>query len=238
MDLTEAKVRLSEEGYCILENQLPSSDARCFDAQARALMESEEDSIQKSERYLSMEDGLNQMPEIMQLCIHPPVIELAKSVVGEKFILSNTVAMKWCRPGAQAGGLHADWPLGAGVPEPWPLLPTGFVAFWMLSDFTQKNGATAVVPFSHHSRRPPSRDHYPQEIPLVGKRGSVALFVNGLWHRSGANTTSDQHRMAASMFYTPEFLHRPRQGWPLVKRELYNKFPSRMQQLLARSVEI
>lgn len=238
MDLAEAKVRLNEEGYCMLEDQLDPREAERFDAQARSLMEPEADSIRWREGYLSMEDALNHIPDLAPLCLHPAILELAEAVIGEKFILANTVAMKWCWPGAQAGGLHADWPLTAGVPEPWPILPTGFQAFWTLTDYTPDNGATVVVPFSHHSRRTPTRGEYPQEIPLVGKKGSVAVFVNGLWHRSGANTTIDQHRMTANMFYIPEFLTRPRKGWPLVKRELYDQFPPRMQELLARSVEI
>ena len=234
MDLEDAKLRLEEEGYCILEDLLDPREAERLDSIARALMEPR---AEPNQGYLSMEDSLNTIPDLAPLCTHSAILELAESVLGEKFILANTVAVKWCRPGAAAGGLHADWPLNAGIPQPWPVLPTGFQAFWMLTDFTPHNGATTIVPFSHHSRRPPTQSEYPHELPLVGRKGSVAVFVNGAWHRSGANTTTDQHRMAANMFYIPGFLNRPRTGWPLVKREVYDQFTPRLQGLLERSVE-
>ena len=65
----------------------------------------------------------------------------------------------------------------------------------------------------------------------------MLVFVNGLWHRSGANTTQNENRMAASVFYVPSFIYRPKDGWPIMKRHIYNKFPRRLQELLVRSVE-
>ena len=230
MDLNEAKTQLADEGYCLLEDQLDPREAERLDALARRFMGHQEG-------YISMEGSLNQIPELAPLCIHPPILELAEAVLGENFIQANNVAMKWCKPGAKAGGLHSDWPLG-GVPQPWPEFPTGFQVFWMLTDFTAQNGATVVVPFSHHTRRPPTPNRtYPQEIPVLGKKGSVFVFHNGIWHRSGANTTRDGHRMAANILYIPWFINRPQEDWPLVKREIYEGFPPRLQELLVRSVE-
>ena len=94
-----------------------------------------------------------------------------------------------------------------------------------------------VVPFSHHSRRSPSQERYPQEIPVVGKKGSVLAFYDTLWHRSGANTSNDQHRMAANMLYLPSYIYIHTGQWPPMKRELYNQFSTRLQELLSRSVE-
>ena len=230
MDLNEAKVHLADEGYCLLEDQFDPCEAERLDAIARRFMEHQEG-------YISMEGARNQIPELAPLCIHPPILELAEAVLGENFIQANNVAMKWCKPGAKAGGLHADWPLW-DVPQPWAQFPTGFQIFWMLTDFTPENGTTVVVPFSHHTRRLPTPNRtYPQEIPIVGKEGSVLLFHNGIWHRSGADTTHDRHHMAANIFYLPWFVNRPKETWPLVKREIYDTFPSRLQELLVRSVE-
>ena len=233
MDLQEAKIQLDDEGYCVLEDQIDAHEADCLNRRARSLMEP----TQAQDKYLSLEGSLYLIPELAPLCIHPSILELAETVLGENFILANNVAMKWCKPGAGAGGLHVDWPL-PGVPQPWPISPTGLAAFWMLTDFTAKNGATAVIPFSHHTRRGPTTNRtYPLEIPVIGKKGSVLVFVNGLWHRSGANTTRNRNRMAASVFYVPSFIYRPKDGWPNMKRDVYNKLPRRLQQLLARSVE-
>ena len=65
------------------------------------------------------------------------------------------------------------------------------------------------VPFSHHTRRGPSRDDYSHhEIPILAPAGSAVLFVSGMWHRQGANTSEDEHRMAANADYTPIYWKR------------------------------
>ena len=107
----------------------------------------------------------------------------------------------------------------------------------MLSDGSVENGATRIVPFSHHTRRGPRVLPMPPEVSIVGERGSLFVYHNGLWHAISANTTADQHRVFANAFYTPKFVHRPRRIWPLVKREVYDTFPPRLQELLARSAE-
>ena len=190
MDLKDARMQLEDEGYCVLADLLDPQETEHIDTLARRTME-------PREGYISMETSLNYIPELASLCIHPTLVELAEEMLGKDFILANNVAMKWCKPGAPSGPLH--W---GGRFKDIPRL-TEFQVFWMLTDFTAENGATLAVPFSHHTGRPPGRNAYPQEIPIVGEKGSVLIFDGRIWHRSGANTTTDQHRMAANMMYLP-----------------------------------
>ena len=222
MDVKNARMQLEDEGYCVLENQLDPREAEHLDNLARILME-------PRQGYISMETSLNHIPELAPLCIHPTLVELAEKMLGKDFILANNVAMKWCKPGAPAGPLH--W---GGRFKDIPHL-TEFQVFWMLTDFTAENGATLAVPFSHHTGRPPGRTAYPQEIPLVGTKGSVLIFDGRIWHRSGANTTSGKHRMAANMMYLPGSVDRGGE-WPLVTRERYHEFPPQLQTMLVQSV--
>ena len=234
MEINEIKDRLADEGYCILENLISPEEAQRLDSLVRPMMDP------MGNDYISLEGSLNHFPELAQLCIHPLILDIAESVLGEGFIIANNVAMKWCKPGNPQHGLHADWPTsgalrtGPGSPiPPW----NGLQVFWMLTDGTPENGATRIVPFSHHTQRAPSRESYPQEIPVTGKKGSAFVYHNGLWHRTGANTTTDQHRMFANIYYMPMWVYRPPSTWPLVKRKIYDSFPPRLQELLVHSVE-
>ena len=235
MDLNEVKLRLDEQGYAILEDLLAPREAERLDATARPIMEVPRDNIWGANGYVSMEGSLNHIPDLAPLCIHPTILELLGMVLGENYFLANNVAMKWCKPGTHVGGLHSAG--GSKPAQTFTGYPTDLQVFWMLTDFTYENGATMIVPFSHHTRRSPTRAAYPQEIPVLGKKGSVCVFYDSLWHRSGANTTTDQHRMSANVFYLPWFIHRSDGQWPRVKRELYAQFPPRLQELLVRSVE-
>jgi ectoine hydroxylase-related dioxygenase (phytanoyl-CoA dioxygenase family) len=230
MDIGEAKTRLADEGFCVLEGVLDPAEAERLDALARPLMP-------YRNGYVKLEGALNHIPDLAPLCMHPAVLEIAEHFLGKGFYLPNNVCMMWCQPGAPAGGLHSDWPLG-NVPQPWPPWPFLIQTLWMLTDFTADNGATRVVPGSHLSGRPPNREiRYLHEIPAVGKKGSVLIWNGALWHANGANATADQHRMGANLGYVPKFVHRPPEAWPLLRRALYDRFPEPLQQLLARSVE-
>ena len=231
MDVNDTIMHLEDEGYALIEDLVDPEEAKHLEALARRLME-------HREGYISMEGSLNHLPEIAPLCMHPLIMELAERILGEGFHLANNVAMKWCKPGARPGGLHccpAD--AGGGLPGD-PI--TRLQVFWLLTDYTPENGATRIIPFSQHTGRSPRRDAYPQEIPVIGKRGSVFLFNDCCWHRSGGNTTTDQHRMAACMLYLPAPVEtgpgeRQMHGW--VKRAIYDKFPERLQELFANCVE-
>ncbi|MBI4530422.1 MAG: phytanoyl-CoA dioxygenase family protein [Candidatus Latescibacteria bacterium] len=230
MDTTEAISRLEDEGFCILEGLLDPSEAERLDALARPLMA-------HRTGYVKLEGSLNHIPDLAPLCIHPMMLEIAERLLGKDFYVANNVAMMWCQPGAPAGGLHSDWPLGR-IPQPWPTWPMLLQTMWMLTDFTPENGATRVVPGSHLSGRPPNSEiRYSHERPAVGKKGSVLVWHGGVWHANGANTTSDQHRMGANAAYIPWVIHRPTDYWPMVRREVYDQFPDRLKQLLERSVE-
>ena len=103
------------------------------------------------------------------------------------------------QPGYGAQALHADdVPIGAGD------LYRVATAIVPLVDFTERNGATRVVPGSH---RDPVRDASPEAGPpharerLVTARAGSAIVFNGhLWH-SGTRNTSDARRDALQLVF-------------------------------------
>ena len=221
IDIEDVKVRLSEEGYCVFPDVLEAKEAKKLEDICRERIEAVNaqsgHATGGGEYYISLEDALNVVPELAPLCMHPLVMEIAKAVLGEDFILA-VAQVRWAKPGTKAGALHADWPLrgaawnysgesSADSPTPaWG----GLQAFWMLSDGTAENGATRIVPFSHHTRRGPQRSSYDSEIPVVGNRGSLFVYHNGLWHAIGANTTTNKDRFFANAFYIPSVQTPPR----------------------------
>ncbi|MSR84449.1 MAG: hypothetical protein EXS58_16260 [Candidatus Latescibacteria bacterium] len=220
--------QLETQGYTVLEGLLDEEEAARLDTQARQLMADRSG-------YVKLEGALNPIPALAPLCIHPAVLRLAERFLGAPFYLVNNACMMWCQPGAPGGHLHADWPLG-DVPQPYPPWPLLLQTMWMLTDFTAENGATRLVPGTHLSGKPPGTTEDGGEVPALGRRGAVLIWLGGVWHRNGANTSVDQHRMGANVAYIPRFVHRP-ELWPRVRREVYQGFPEQLQQLLERSVE-
>ena len=77
---------------------------------------------------------------------------------------------------------------------------------WMLDDFTAENGATRMIPGSHHWRKRPQdvlddpMAPHPHEVLLTGKAGSIAVMNAHLWHGGTANRTAAP-RLALHAFY-------------------------------------
>ena len=97
------------------------------------------------------------------------------------------------RPGRGHQPLHVDY---GGPP---PRLGEYYVcnSIWLLTDFTQENGATRVVPGTHRSGKHPQEvmkdplEAHPEEIELIGTAGTVVVFNSHLWH--GATLNRSQH---------------------------------------------
>jgi hypothetical protein len=117
---------------------------------------------------------------------------------------------------AGAGGLHADGPFiqsaALRVAAPYQDAALQMTTIWMLSDFTEANGATRIVTGSHRLAVNPTVQNtcggrgagrmdpalleaalgnldipHPQQVQATGTAGSVLLFDNRCWHGGGVN---------------------------------------------------
>ncbi|SEK48946.1 Ectoine hydroxylase-related dioxygenase, phytanoyl-CoA dioxygenase (PhyH) family [Halomonas daqiaonensis] len=76
----------------------------------------------------------------------------------------------------------------------------------MLDDFTVENGATQVLPGSHHKEQKPTDEEFGAScVPITGPAGSVVFFNSYLWHRGGQNRTNDSRVALTSGFTRPFF---------------------------------
>jgi ectoine hydroxylase-related dioxygenase (phytanoyl-CoA dioxygenase family) len=129
---------------------------------------------------------------------HPLVIAAAEAVMGPEVRLSMLNARDIpARTTDAVQPFHSDTDY-SGTPD-----QQGFyscTAIWMLDDFTPENGATRLIPGTHHSHQVPKdalADPYaphPDEIVMTGKRGDVAIFNGHCWHGGGANHTDAPRR--------------------------------------------
>ena len=87
------------------------------------------------------------------------------------------------------------------IPLPRPHPPVICNSMWALTDFTEANGATRVVPGSHHRDHQPDFGRpYDDAVPAEMARGSVLIWPGSLWHGGGANRTGTR-RTGLAMNY-------------------------------------
>lgn len=163
--------------------------------------------------------------------LQPDVLALSERLLDRELLLSSLCSLT-LGPGQETQPLHEDT---QQIPLPRPRAPLAVNAIWALSDFTEENGATHIVPGSH---KQPSAPPYGADIDTVQatmKAGSIMLFDSALWHKGGANTTS-MRRYALSCYYCAGWLRQQENMQLGVPVEVARRLPQRLQELCGYSI--
>ena len=163
--------------------------------------------------------------------LQPEILQLAEAILDPELLLSSLCTLTLA-PGQQKQPLHEDTQL---LPLPRPRKPISVNAIWALSDFTETNGATQIVPGSHRYDSPPKYGSDAQTVAATMPAGSVMLFDSALWHKGGANTSTER-RYALSCYYCAGWMRQQENLQLGIPREIAARFPVRLQELCGYSI--
>jgi hypothetical protein len=96
---------------------------------------------------------------------------------------------------------------GPPLPATTPINPPMAAnAMCMISDFTEANGATRLVPLSHLSGLQPASDipDWVPSVPALGKSGDVVIWEGRTWHAAGANATNAPRYGLVTIYAAPQ----------------------------------
>jgi ectoine hydroxylase-related dioxygenase (phytanoyl-CoA dioxygenase family) len=170
-------------------------------------------------------------PAWQQIPVHPNVLPVVERVLDTGCLISSLSSID-IRPGEVAQPIHADDQL---IPLPKPHPPTVCNTMWALTDFTDANGATRLVPGSHLAPENPEFGGTYDTVAAEMPRGSVLVWHGSLWHGGGANRTG-QRRVGVAMNYCAGYIRQQENQQLGVPAELVATFPARLQQLVGYSV--
>ena len=196
----EGIAHLELYGWAVLDGRIPRQDALALGADLLALHDDPRTSGSPTPQlYDTMFGQFERDERTWSLAMDPAVRLMCEHFLGEYRIMTCNSKPSW--PGYGGGGLHTDI-ANAFRHMPPPQLPWILNTIWMLSDFTETNGATLVVPFSHGSQRAaPTPCSDAQAIPVVGGAGSVLVFHPALFHGAGPNTAAADVRVGLNIGY-------------------------------------
>ncbi len=158
-----------------------------------------------------------------ELAAHPLVLGALDRVLGDhatSYQLHLTQVIE-IGPGEHAQVIHRDqWAFDFFT------FPSGFEVechtMWAVSEFTEENGATRVIPGSHmwEDKLRPTLD---QTVAAEMPRGSVLLYLGSLYHGGGPNRSSLPRR-GVNVGYTLSWLRQEENQYlacpPAIAREL------------------
>jgi ectoine hydroxylase-related dioxygenase (phytanoyl-CoA dioxygenase family) len=163
------------------------------------------------------------------LALNPIVMALADHLLlpyCARYQLSFTGIMH-LDAGESAQALHRDTEC---YPFQHPAPPTILSTMWAASDFTSANGATCLVPGSHHwdgERRPEPYEIISAEMAA----GSVLVHTGNIYHGSGANLT-DAPRLGVSLQYSLGWLRQVENQYLAMSQDQARTLPKALQELM------
>ena len=127
--------------------------------------------------------------EFEKIPIHPNVLPVIEGVLDKECLISSLSFIS-IDPGEKAQPIHADDQI-MPVAKPHVLFVCN--SMWALTDFTEENGATRIIPGTHLADSSPEYGKHYDSIPAEMKKGSVLVWNGSLWHGGGANKSSARH---------------------------------------------
>jgi ectoine hydroxylase-related dioxygenase (phytanoyl-CoA dioxygenase family) len=166
-----------------------------------------------------------------QIPVHPAVLPVVEGVLDRGCLISSVSSIS-IDPGETAQPIHADDQL---IPVAKPHVPLVCNSMWALTDFTDANGATRLIPGTHLSDHDPDYFATYDTIPAEMAKGSVLVWNGSLWHGGGANRT-DQRRVGIAMNYCAGFIRQQENQQLGIPREIAAGFSPRLRELVGYGV--
>ena len=168
-----------------------------------------------------------------ELVVHPLVLGGVDKVLshssGFQLHLTQVISID---PGEPVQKIHRDQWAFAFFP-----FPKGYEVscntLWAMTDFTEANGATRVIPGSHRFDDRLELDAA-ETIPAEMKKGSVLLYTGSLYHGAGANR-SDHTRRGINITYSVSWLRQEENQYLTVPLETARTLPVDLLRLMGYS---
>ena len=223
---------LSEDGGVIVDDALSVLEADAILAELGSFIESTAPIGDDFAGHQTTRTGglVAKSRTVRDLVLSPFLLGMAQTFLEpytEKIQLNLTQVIRLL-PGESAQVLHRDrfiW--SQSLPRE---IEPQFNSIWALTDFTEENGATQVVPGSHRWDwdRHATKDEITQAV--MG-RGSVLLYTGSVIHGGGANH-SNGDRIALNITYSNAWLRQEENQYLSCPPEIAKDYSRELQSLL------
>jgi len=227
--------RISRDGYTIVEDAIGADLVEALIADLARLERELEirpaDNSFEGANTLRVYNLLAHGEVWQQVPVHGSVLPVVEGVLDVGCLISSLSSVN-IGPDETAQPIHADDML---IPIPKPHPPTVCNSMWALTDFTEENGATRIIPGTHLADCSPNYGQHYDSIAAEMPRGAVLIWHGSLWHGGGANQT-DQRRIGIAMNYCAGYIRQQENQQLGIPPSLVRTFSPRLQELVGYGV--
>lgn len=234
---------LREIGAVIVEDLVPPADLAVLTAELQAHVDAADPDMQHINRHLqtfyrgvrNVTGLVTKSPTFVDaVLLHPLLLTAADAIIGPNCAsyTLNLAHMMVREPGAPRQWIHRDQGVWSFLPKPHPEVELSLVV--ALTDFTEQNGATAVVPGSHlwePDRAPQEHEVTYAEMPT----GGAVLYLGSTLHAGGANGT-DRGRAGIHLSYVAGWLRPEENNTLATPPDVARTLPRRARQLVGYGI--
>jgi ectoine hydroxylase-related dioxygenase (phytanoyl-CoA dioxygenase family) len=235
IDVSAHVERIAADGYTIVEDAI---EADLVDALVADLERLERDlgivpanNSFEGERTVRIYNLLAHGELYERIPVHANVLPIVERVLDRGCLVSSLSSIA-IGPDESPQPIHADDQL---IPVPKPHPPTVCNTMWALTDFTDANGATRIIPGSHLYDHSPNYGQHYDSIPAEMPKGSVLVWHGSLWHGGGANRT-DRRRVGIAMNYCAGYIRQQENQQLGIARDTVRRFSPRLRELVGYGI--
>ena len=199
---------LQDEGYLVIKNKIEKKLLKKLNVVSAKLIQKEktkggwegkEEHFKKGKEF---DPGTNRLGNLMdkdknfkELIKIPEILVAADTVIKSKFKVCG-LNLRNPKKGKGKQVIHTDWKPRKHKKEKF----AGIVCMIYLDDSNKKNGATRIVPKTHHKIGWPDefiniKEKYKKEIRPELKAGSILILNLNLWHAGAENISGKSRKM-------------------------------------------
>lgn len=234
-EISDNVERIDEQGYTVVEDVI---DQPLLAELTEALAEIEDenkfgyrDTAFEGTRTVRIYNLLAYHRAFEKIPVSPLVLPIVERVLDNQLLLSSLSAI-CIGPGQEAQVIHADTNM---IPLPRPHLPITVNSMWALTDFTEANGATRIVPGSHKFDHDPVYGEHYETVCAEMPAGSVLVWNSAMWHGGGQNLT-DERRDGIASYYCAGWIRQQENQQLGIPMDRIRGFDRRLQELCGFSV--
>jgi ectoine hydroxylase-related dioxygenase (phytanoyl-CoA dioxygenase family) len=227
--------QIHTEGYCILErvieDNLIDEISESLERLEKELNIRPSDNLFEGARTTRIYNLLAHGKTFEKIPVHPKVLPIVEGVLGKGLLISSLSSIA-IGPDESAQPIHSDDQL---IPIEKPHAPIICNTMWAITDFTEENGATRLVPKTHLADHSPDPLGNYESIAAEMPRGSVLVWVGSLWHGGGANKTN-KRRVGIAMNYCAGFIRQQENQQLGIDLETIKQFDPELKELIGLSI--